>query len=616
MKSEQILESLLTLPDMYDFRPKVSPDGRWVAWVWYRASRAANVYAAITDGSRAPLQLTATDENTNLVAWTPDSKAVIVEQDKDGNERVQLFRVDVDNPKSMLPLTEAEPDYYIGGGRLHPNGKWLVYAANYDDRTEQEIEAPILYRQDLESGGRQVLARPKKAGFCIPLLNEDGSYILYTRQDEHPAGIQVWLVDIEGEGDREILNAGPDVKTGARWLPDGKGALVLAETKTHRKVGVWTLATNEFRWLLDDPQLDIEDAFVPHGSDKAVVVYNQRGHTRCSLLPLDGAKEFMLPDIPGNLIPLAPVNDNEWVGNFYSSQQPADVVRFSIEHVDPQEFCSLTGIWGRTRLTANDLIPAEEFSWTSVDGMKVYGWLYRALGAVKGTIVYVHGGPTWHSQDWVNSELQYLAQQGFNVLDPNYRGSTGYGLPFREAIREDGWGGREQEDIRTGIEALIKAGIAQPGKVGITGTSYGGYSSWVGITRFPLELVAAAAPICGMTDLVVDYETTRPDLRPFSAEMMGGTPQEVPQRFYERSPINFVNQIKGKLLIVQGAQDPNVTPKHVSDVEVKLKEAGVEYRVLMFEDEGHGIAKPHNQRILYKELSKFFTDAFDTQRKQ
>ncbi len=612
MEPEQVLEALLTLPDMYDYRPKVSPDGQWVAWVWYRLSKAANVYATKADGSQAPVQLTVTDENTALVSWTPDSKAVIVEQDKDGNERVRLFRVDVDKPGTMIPLTEDDPEYYIGGGNLHPNGRWLVYAANYDDQAEQEIEAPRIYRQDLENGGRQVLAVPQKAAMVSPQLNEDGTYILYTRQDEHPAGMQVWLVDIEGQQDRQILNAGTDKKAGARWLPDGSGALVLAETKTHLKLGVWTLSTDEIRWLLDDPQRDIEDAFVPHGSDKAVVVYNQQGRTRCSLLPLDGGEEYMLPAITGNLIPLAPVSEEEWVGYYYSSQQPADVVRFPINHVDSQEFCSLTGIWGRTPLRAEDLVPAEDFTWQSIDGLQVHGWLYRAVGEAQGTIVYVHGGPTWHSQDWVNSEIQYLAQQGFNVLDPNYRGSTGYGLPFRLAIREDGWGGREQDDIRTGIESLIEAGIAQPGKIGVTGTSYGGYSAWVAITRFPPELVAASAPVCGMTDLVVDYETTRPDLRPYSAEMMGGSPQEVPERFYERSPIHFVDQIKGKLLIVQGAQDPNVTPKNVTDVEVKLKAAGIPYQLLVFEDEGHGIARLHNQRTLYKVLSKFFSAAFSS----
>ena len=113
-----------------------------------------------------------------------------------------------------------------------------------------------------------------------------------------------------------------------------------------------------------------------------------------------------------------------------------------------------------------------------------------------------------------------------------------------------------------------------------------------------------------MTDLIVDYETTRPDLRPYSEEMMGGNPSQAPKRYFERSPIHFVQNIHGKLLIIQGAQDPNVTPKNVSEVVEKLDAAAIAYEILSFEDEGHGIAKTENQRTLYLRLNEFFGDAF------
>jgi dipeptidyl aminopeptidase/acylaminoacyl peptidase len=283
-----------------------------------------------------------------------------------------------------------------------------------------------------------------------------------------------------------------------------------------------------------------------------------------------------------------------------------------LDAVAPEHFVSLTHPWERTPLDRDDFTPAHDFVWTSSDGLEIHGWLYRTDGKPRGTIVHVHGGPTWHTQDAYYPRIQYLARAGFNVLDPNYRGSTGFGMPFQNAIKKTSWGGMEQEDIRTGIEALIERGIAEPGKIGIMGVSYGGYSSWCAITRLPRELVAAAAPICGMTDLVIDYETTRPDLRPFSAEMMGGTPQEVPERFYERSPIHFVDRIEGELLIVQGMQDPNVTPENVRAVVEKLQQADIEYSVLAFEDEGHGVYKPKNVRRLLEEVTEFFGNAFGT----
>lgn len=608
MKSEEYLDALLSLPGMRS--PHVSRDGKWVAWTWFRTGPAADVFAAPVDGLTLPVRLTATPDNTYLVSWAPDSRAVVVEQDKDGNERVQLFRIDLDCPLEMIPLTEPDPNYFIRGGDLHPNGCWLVYGANVDASTGQEIEPTWMYRLDLETGERRVLARPQKGGYIWPDLSPTGTHILYGRKDLDPAGRQIWLVDIEGREDREILNFGADVKTLASWFPDGERVLVLAETETHRRLGVWELESGALRWLLDDPARNIEKAFVPHGSQQIVVVEVQRARASCSLLDPDTGEETFLPEMPGNLVPLAPVGDGEWVGRYYSSRQPVDVIRFSLADPNPETFISLSRVWERTSLSPEDLALAENCVWTSVDGLEIQGWLYRPRGEPRGTVVYVHGGPTYHSQDQINNQIQYFVRQGFNVLDPNYRGSTGFGLPFQESIKADGWGSLEQEDIRAGIEALFVAGIAESGKVGITGTSYGGYSAWCAITRFPPETVAASAPICGMTDLVIDYETTRPDLRPYSEEMMGGSPDQVPDRYHERSPIHFVEGIKGRLLIVQGLQDPNVTPENVRVVTGALEEATVSYELLAFEDEGHGISKPKNQKALYARLQEFFEGAF------
>ncbi len=118
-------------------------------------------------------------------------------------------------------------------------------------------------------------------------------------------------------------------------------------------------------------------------------------------------------------------------------------------------------------------------------------------------------------------------------------------------------------------------------------------------------------PICGMTDLIVDYHATRPDLRPYSEEMIGGTPGEIPDRYRERSPINFVENIQGELLIVQGLQDPNVTQDNVHAMVMELERHRVSYELLTFDDEGHGISRPGNLRILYPRLADFFEGAFD-----
>lgn len=609
LSPDQFLDALFALPTLRG--QIVSPDGRWVAWNWFRAGPAADVYVAPTDASSPPIRLTNTPDDTLVVSWAPDSRSLLVQQDQGGDERAQLFRVELDRPGVMTPLTEPSPNYFLRGGQLHPNGRWLIYGANVD-ANGNEIEPTWIYRHDLATGERRLLASPVIGCYYAPEMNAQGDYILYARKDLHPAGLQIWLVDIEGREDREILNFGPQTKTQASWLPDGRRVLALSEVESRQRLGVWDRETGALRWLIDDPARNIEHVFIPRGIEQplAVVIEAHDARTRATILNVDTGAELRMPDVRGNLAPLRPLDDETWVGAYYSSTQPDDLVRFSLVDIRPETFVSLTRVWERTTIRPHNLAPAQDFRWRSVDGMEIQGWLYRPATQPKGTIVYIHGGPTSHSEDQLRAQIQFFAAQGFNVLDPNYRGSTGFNLAFREAIKEDGWGGREQDDIRTGIAALIAAGIAEPGKVGVTGTSYGGYSSWCAITRCPPELVAAAAPICGMTDLVVDYETTRPDLRPYSEEMLGGRPDQAPERYRERSPINFVQNIRGQLLIVQGLRDPNVTPENVRAVTLALQHAGVEYQLMVFEDEGHGISKPKNQRALYSRLARFFGEAF------
>jgi dipeptidyl aminopeptidase/acylaminoacyl peptidase len=602
------LDDLLSIPAL--FGPRVSPDGKWVAWSWSRLGPAADVFAAPTDGSQAPLRLTETVEgDTMVVSWTSDCDAVLVSQDNDGDERVRLFLIRLANPGVMEPLTAASPNHYLRGGQLHEDGRWLIYAANLDAESGEEIETDRLYRHDLRTGEKMVLARPEKGSIPWPELNRLGTHVLYSRNDLHPAGQQLWLVDIDGLEDREILNFGPRIKVSASWFPDGRRVLFVAEAESYRRLGVWSMDEESVCWLVEDPGRNIEYSFVPPNGGAVVVVGIEQAGMRASLLDVQNGTETSLQHTRGNLVPLAQADNGGWICTHYDALHPVDLVRYSEED---GERASLTGLSERVDIDEERLVPAEDFRWRSVDGIEIQGWLYRTRGEKHGTIVLVHGGPTSHAEDRFNAQIQYLASRGFDVLAPNYRGSTGFGLPFQEAIKQDGWGGREQKDIRSGIEALIEAGVAEPGRIGVTGTSYGGYSAWWAITHFDPEIVAAAAPICGMTDLALDYYATRPDLRPYSEEMMGGSPRDVPHRYRERSPINSVKNIKGNLLIVQGSKDPNVTTDNVHAVTKALEEHRIPYELLTFEDEGHGIARPKNLRVLYPRLAEFFHKAFDS----
>ncbi|MCD6053803.1 MAG: peptidase prolyl oligopeptidase active site region, partial [Rubrobacteraceae bacterium] len=316
MSTDLRLEALLSIPAL--FGPCVSPDGEWVAWSWSRLGPAADVFAAPTDGSQTPLRLTETVEgDTEVVSWTPDSDAVLVSQDSDGDERVRLFRVRLADPGVMEPLTAADPNHYLRGGQLHKDGRWLIYAANLDAGSGEEIETDRLYKHDLQTDERLVLARPEKGSIPWSELNHQGTHILYSRNDLHPAGQQVWLVDIEGLEDREILNFGPRIKISASWFPDGRRVLFVAEAESYRRLGMWSMDEESVRWLVENPTRNIEYSFVPPNGGPVVVMEIEQARVRAALLDMQSASETSLLHTRGNLVPLAQTENGGWICTYY-----------------------------------------------------------------------------------------------------------------------------------------------------------------------------------------------------------------------------------------------------------------------------------------------------------
>src|SRR5215469_3304436 len=150
--SPSVIDTLLTLPVMG--RAVLAPDGCHVAWTWYRKAPAGDVYISPTDGSAPPRRLTTTPNDTVIVAWTPASDALVVAEDRGGNERMQLFRLTLDG--AMTALTEAAPVFFPRGGEIDPTGRFLIFAGNVDPATGSEILPSCVIRQELATGARRV----------------------------------------------------------------------------------------------------------------------------------------------------------------------------------------------------------------------------------------------------------------------------------------------------------------------------------------------------------------------------------------------------------------------------------------------------------------------------
>jgi dipeptidyl aminopeptidase/acylaminoacyl peptidase len=569
----------------------------------------AQVYLAAIEPNAEARQITSPPGDTYPVSWSFDSRYLLVTKSHDGDEREALHCIDIETGEERA-LTSRPDDHFLFGGELHPNGRWLVYGATKDFDTGLPVESAWIWRHDLETDERVCLARPIGSNRTAPQISPDGVELLYVRNDLDAGGRQLWLVGIDGTDDREIANVGAAVRLSGEWSPDGRRIVVHADGPGYSRVGIWSRDDSTIRWLIDDPHRNVEIARWPHRSDRIVCVETVDAISHGFLLdPRSAAETPLVGDSGGTVLAISPARDGRWLGHHYDARHADRLVLLDPER-ESSALIPVAALPENLNIDPAELAMPESVSWQSTDGAAVQGWLYRPSGRPLGVIVAVHGGPTWHIENRLSVLVQYLVRRGFIVLEPNYRGSTGFGPAWREAIKADGWGGREQDDIRSGIRMLIESGVGRPGCIGITGVSYGGYSSWCAITRWPVSEIAAAVPVCGMTDLVVDYETTRPDLRAYSVEMMGGTPDELPELYHERSPIHFVDRIQGRLTIVQGMQDPNVTPENLAIVRRALDDASIEYELLTFDDEGHGIAKAGNRRVLYSRLADFFERAF------
>jgi dipeptidyl aminopeptidase/acylaminoacyl peptidase len=257
------------------------------------------------------------------------------------------------------------------------------------------------------------------------------------------------------------------------------------------------------------------------------------------------------------------------------------------------------------------LAAMKPIAYRSSDGLEIPGYLTIPQGK-KGKdlplVVLVHGGPKGPRDYWgYDPEVQFLANRGYAVLQPNYRASGGYGKKFLNA--GDGqWGRLMQDDLTWGVKHLISQGLVDPDRVAIMGGSYGGYAALAGLAFTP-DLYACGISIVGPSNLFTLLESIPPYWEAARAHFhaMVGDPdtEEGRELIRQASPLFHASAIRKPLLIVQGANDPRVKRAESDQIVAALREKGRQVSYLLAEDEGHGYAKPVNRMAMYAETEKF-----------
>ncbi len=259
-------------------------------------------------------------------------------------------------------------------------------------------------------------------------------------------------------------------------------------------------------------------------------------------------------------------------------------------------------------LNENHMAEMKPIEYTSRDGLTIHGYLTLPVGS-KGknlpVVINPHGGP-WVRDSWgYNSEVQFLANRGYAVLQMNYRGSTGYGKEFW-TISFKQWGKSMQDDITDGVNWLIKEGIADPGRVAIYGASYGGYATLAGLAFTP-DLYACGVDYVGVSSIFTMMESIPPYwelYRSMQYEMIGD-PVKDKDLLESVSPLLHVDKIKAPLFVAQGANDPRVKKSESDQMVEALKARGIDVPYMVKENEGHGFYNEENQFDFYREMEKF-----------
>ena len=244
-------------------------------------------------------------------------------------------------------------------------------------------------------------------------------------------------------------------------------------------------------------------------------------------------------------------------------------------------------------INKKDFIKPQYIRYKSTDGVEIPAILYVPKDIPEGVklpaIVNVHGGPTAQYFLMFSAFMQYVASEGFVVILPNIRGSTGYGVEFRDACIKD-WGGKDLEDVVHAAKYLQSLPFVDKKRIAVGGGSYGGFMTYIAVTKAPEYWKAGFAWI-GITELFKMYEESMPHFKYFLNRQMGN-PVDDKDLWYDRSAVNFADKMKAKLLIMHGVNDPRCPISQARIFKEKLlelgKKEGKDFEYVEYQQTGHG----------------------------
>ncbi|MEU4049680.1 prolyl oligopeptidase family serine peptidase [Streptomyces olivaceus] len=504
---------------------------------------------------------------------SPDGDWIWWFDDKDGDEfgvwRRQPFAGGAD--EAAVPGLDPS---YPAGLALGRDGRTAVVGRSTDEEgttihlARRDAGDPVeIYRHresagvgDLSHDGTLIAIEHTEHGdamhSALRVLRADGSTVAElddTRGGEEELGLEV-LGFAPVDGDTRLL-VGHQRR--GRWEPL-----------------VWDVATGEQTDLALELPGDVSAEWYPDGSGLLVV---HGFEARSELFRYDFAERGLTEiETPAGTVSGATARPDGTVEYLWSSAAEPSAVRSTAGRVvlDPPGPKSPRSV------------PVEDV-WVEGPGGRIHALVQKPAGASGPlpTVFDIHGGPTWHDSDSFAAGPAAWVDHGYAVVRVNYRGSTGYGRAWTDALKHR-VGLIELEDIAAVREWAVASGLADPGRLILTGGSWGGYLTLLGVGMQPgaWALGIAAVPVA---DYVTAYHDEMEGLKAMDRTLLGGTPEEVPERFEASSPLTYVDDVKAPVYISAGVNDPRCPIRQVENYVERLEARGAVHEVYRY-DAGHG----------------------------
>ncbi len=579
-----------------DADPRWSPDGGRIAFlrrVGEDDDRRSQLFVIRADGGEAR-QLTEHPTSVGSFAWSPTGDglffvaddsltdeeeerreagydAVFVNEGPNGQERgswEDLWRVSA-HPDSgpARPVTARE--HTIGDFAVAPDGERVAFTYRTENHRNEPFRSEIAV-VDVATGEIRDLtdnAVPESDLAWSP----DGAWLTFVAPDLDRWRLDqgdLWLMDPESTEARRLAEGFEPALRAYRWAPDGESLVAVAQDGTEREL---------FR--------------IRPASDSADAVERLTG--------LGGSVGSFTLSADGDAVAYA----------FESPTRPGDLYLAELRPPAADDAVRLTR--ANPEVEAMPLADPELLRWTSDEGVEVEGLLYRppAVGDARSggwrspgaLVLEIHGGPAGVFGRWFDADAQVLAAHGYAVLQPNVRGSSGYGDDFLRGNMED-IGGGDYRDLRAGVDTVVGRGVAHPDSLAVKGWSYGGILGGWTLTRTDrfraASLGAMVADWSSEYGVGFHYDVVR--------WYLGGTPWSNAEFWRERSAYTHADEVSTPTILFHGAEDDVDTPGQSMNFHQALRHFGVPTRYVLFPREGHGIGEPRHHRTRLVEELRWF----------